>query len=135
MRALRALAATGAVAMCAFFAIGIRQATSVNAVNALLGTGHGLSSAQQRSAASELKSAKFGYPGQDVRILAAQVAIQERRYTRAESIAESINRAEPENLQGWIQLAAAGLNVPDLHAAYRAKNEEIRLDPIDARPR
>jgi cytochrome c-type biogenesis protein CcmH/NrfG len=135
MPAFRVLAAALAAVVCAAFAIGIRQAISVNAVSALLATRHGLTPSQQRSAASELRSAAFGYPGEDVQILAAQVAIREHRYTRAKLIAESINRAEPDNLQGWIVLAAAGLNIPNRRAALRAKDEEIRLDPIDARPR
>jgi hypothetical protein len=135
MRAFRLLALAVAAVVCAGFVIGIRQAISVNRLGALPGTGHGLTPAQQRSAASELRSAAFGYPGEDVQILAAQVAMKEHRYTRAKSIAESINGAEPDNLQGWIQLAAAALNIPDRRAALRAKDEEIRLDPIDARPR
>jgi hypothetical protein len=124
-----------AAVICAAFAIGIRQAVNVNAVNSLLGTGHGLTPAQQQSAASDLSSATFGYPGQDAQILAAQVAMREHRYTHAKSIAQSINRAEPDNLQGWVALAAAGIVIPDRRALLQAKREEIRLDPLDARPR
>jgi predicted Zn-dependent protease len=134
MRAPSVLAAIVALIVCAAFVIGIRQAASINRLNTLVDAGHGLTRAQQRSAASELRSAAFGYPGEDVQVLKAQVALLEHRYRQAERIAESINRSEPDNLQGWIMLAAAGLNNHDRSAAVRAKAEEIRLDPIDARP-
>jgi hypothetical protein len=133
MRAFRVLAVVVAVLIAADFAIGIRQAISVNALTALLGTGHALTPAQQRSAASNLSSAAFAYPGQDAQVLSAQVAMREHHYVHAKSIAESINRAEPDNLQGWVVLAAAGLLIPDRAAALQAKREEILLDPIDAR--
>ncbi len=133
MRAFRVLAAVLAALIAAGFAIGIRQAHSVNAVTSLLGSGKALTPAQQRSAASDLSSAKFAYPGQDVQILAASVALNEHRYAYALSLARSINRAEPDNLQGWITLAAAALNSGDRRDALRARQEEIRLDPIDAR--
>jgi hypothetical protein len=134
MCSLRALAVALAAVICAAFAVGVRQASDSNALSALLATGRALTPTQQRSAASDLSSATFGYPGQDVKILAAQVAMREHRYTQALSIAQSINRAEPDNLQGWVALAAAGIVVPDRRALARAKTEEIRLDPIDARP-
>jgi hypothetical protein len=132
MRPRRLLAAALAAVVCAAFAIGIRQAISVNALSALLATGHELTPTQRRSAASDLSSAAFGYPGQDTQILAAELAMREHHYTHARSIARSINRTEPDNLQGWEALAAAGLVIPDHRALLRAEAEEARLDPVDA---
>jgi cytochrome c-type biogenesis protein CcmH/NrfG len=51
------------------------------------------------------------------------------------SIARGVTRAEPDNVRGWAVLAAAGIVARDRDAVLRAKREEIRLDPIDARPR
>lgn len=130
----RVLVGALAVVLCAAFTIGIRQAHSSNAISAMLATGHPLTSTQQRSAASDLGSARFGYPGQDVQILAAQLALREHHFARAESISRAITRAEPDNLQGWVLLAAAGLVRSDRAALLRAKREEIRIDPIDVRP-
>jgi formate-dependent phosphoribosylglycinamide formyltransferase (GAR transformylase) len=135
MRSFRVVAVAVAAVMCAGFAIGVRQARGSSEVTALLATGHGLTPSQQRSAASDLSSAALGYPGQDVRILAASVALRERRFAYAMSIARSINRAEPDNLQGWVVLAAAGILTGDRRAEVHAKRELIRLDPIDARSR
>jgi hypothetical protein len=135
MSAFRVLGAVLAAVICAAFAVGVRQARDSNALVALLATGRALTPAQQRSAASDLSSAAFGYPGQDIHILAAQVAMREHRYLDAKAIAQSINRAEPDNLPGWVALAAPGLVIPDRSILLRAKDEEIRLDPMDARPR
>jgi cytochrome c-type biogenesis protein CcmH/NrfG len=132
MRALRPLVAAVAVVVCAAFVIGIRQARDSGAVTALVSTGARLTPAQQRTAASDLSSATFAYPGQDVPILSVQVALREHRFARALSIARTITHSEPDNLQGWISLAAAGLVAPDVPAAKHARQEEIRLDPIDA---
>jgi cytochrome c-type biogenesis protein CcmH/NrfG len=133
MRWLRFGAGTVALLVCAGFAIGVRQAVSSSKVSALVASGHRLTPSQQRSAASELSAAAFGYPGQETDILAASVALREHRYARAMSLARSITRAEPDNLQGWLVLAAAGLLSGDQRAALQARQEEIRLDPIDAR--
>lgn len=134
MRAFRVLAAALAAVICAAFAVGIRQASSVNALDALLQTRDGPTPAQHRAAASDLRSAAFGYPGQDVHILAARAALWEHRYTHAKAMAQSITRLEPDNLQAWVLIAVAGLVIPDRRAVVQAKNEEIRLDPLDARP-
>jgi predicted Zn-dependent protease len=124
-----------ATVICAGFAIGIWQAQYSGTVGGLLAKGARLTPAQQRTAASDLRSAAFAYPGQDVSILAAQVALRERHFARAMSIARAVTRAEPDNVRGWAVLAAAGIVARDRDAVLRAKREEIRLDPIDARPR
>lgn len=135
MRSLRILVVALAAVICAAFAIAVRQARSSSDLTVLLATGNVLTPSWQRSAASDLSSAAFDYPGQDVRILAVQVALREHRFVYAMSIARSITRAEPDNLQGWVMLAAVGILSGDRRAALLAKREEIRLDPIDARPR
>lgn len=133
MSALRLLVVAMAAVLCAGFVIGIRQAQYSNSLTALLATGARLTPTQQRAAASDLRSAAFAYPGQDVPILAAQVALRERHFARGLSIARTITRAEPDNLQGWLVFAAAGIVSGDQRAALQARQEEIRLDPIDAR--
>jgi hypothetical protein len=130
----RVLVGVLAVVLCAAFIVGVRQAHSSNALNAMLATGDPLTPTQQRSAASDLSSARFGYPGQDVQILAAQLALREHHFARAELISLAITRAEPDNLQGWLVLAAAALIRSDRATLLRAKREEIRLDPVDVRP-
>jgi predicted Zn-dependent protease len=133
MRATRVVAVVLAAVICAAFAIGVRQARRSSDLTAVLATGHELTASKERSAASDLKAAAFGYPGQDVQILAAQVALRERRFAHAMSIARSITRAEPQNPQGWAVLAAVGILAGDLSVAEHAKREEIGLDPLSAR--
>jgi cytochrome c-type biogenesis protein CcmH/NrfG len=135
MRPFRVVAVALAAIMCAGFAIAVRQARSSSDVSALLAKGHPLTSSEQRAAASDLSSAAFGYPGQDARILAAQVALREQRFGRALALARSGTRAEPKNIQGWAVIAAVGILSGDRSVAIRAKREEIRLDPVDAHPR
>jgi predicted Zn-dependent protease len=135
MRSVRVAVVALAAFICAGFAIGIRQAGSTNELNAMLASGRGLTPSQQRSAASDLSSAAFGYPGQEVRILAGSVALREGRIAHASSIARSVNRAEPDNLQGWVLLTAVAIHTGDRRAALDARRELIRLDPIDARSR
>jgi cytochrome c-type biogenesis protein CcmH/NrfG len=124
-----------AAGICAAFAIGVLQARSSSDLTALLATGHALTPSQQRSAASDLSSAAFGYPGQEVQILAGSVALREHRLAYAMSIARSVNRAEPDDLRGWVLLAAVGILAGDRRASLDATRELIRLDPVDARPR
>lgn len=130
VRVARLLVAAIAAVVCAAFVIGIRQVQYSNAVTALLAPGTRLTPTQQRAAASDLRSAAFAYPGEDVPILKVQVALNEDHFARALSIARAITAAEPDNIQGWVWFAGAADFARDLPAQHHARQEEIRLDPL-----
>jgi hypothetical protein len=133
MRPGRLVASAIAVLICIGFLVGARQAHEAAGLTAVIVKGELSSHSQQTSAASMLRAARFGYPGQDVPILAARVALVEHRYSHAAAIARGVTRAEPDNLEGWILLAGALLGDRDQRGLRHVQEGIARLDPVDAR--
>ncbi len=129
MRALRSALLLVAVAACAWFVVGARQAHEVdqatNAVSAANPT-----AAQLDAAAAQLRSASFLNPDRTVDILKARVAIRQHRLPRARAILAAVTRAEPQNLEAWIWFTGANLGRP---AGKLGRAEITALDPMDAR--
>jgi hypothetical protein len=129
MRVLRPALLLVAVAACAWFVVGAREAHEVDqATNVVEAGAH--TPAQLRSADSELRSAAFLNPDREVDILRGRVAIDEHRLSQARQILAGVVDAEPENLNGWIWFTGANLGRP---AAREGTAHLARLDPQDAR--
>lgn len=138
MRIARVLLAVLALAVCAWFAVGIRQAHQSDAAAAIVGAAGGQSAADLARAQRLIDSADFLYPGQDIANLRAEQLLEQRRYDRAAPVIASIVRAEPQNLQGWIDVAKLLILAPRVArgtglTAAQARAQVVRLDPVDAR--
>jgi hypothetical protein len=130
VRIAQAALAVAAVVVAAWFLIGLRQAHEVDQATNIIAQGYGTSPAQRAQAASLLSSASFLYPGQDVPILKARLAIQDKNLAVAQRILGGVTRTEPLNLQGWIWLTGSLLANPK--ASHVAAAHIVKLDPIDA---
>lgn len=138
MRIARVLLALLALAACAWFAIGVRQAHQTDAAAAIVGAGGGRSAADLARAQTLIDSAGFLYPGQDIPKLRAQQLLEQRHYARAAPVIAAIVRAEPQNLQGWIDVAQLLILAPRIArgtglSARQARAQLVRLDPVDIR--
>lgn len=121
-RGVRAGAVVVAVAIAAWFGIGVLQARDTSRATAGL-SGARLTPAQARRTASLLHDAGFLNPDRQVDVLRAQLYLNQGNERAARSLLIRVVRAEPDNLGAWISLARA--SVHDVRwfyaAAYRIR--------------
>ena len=99
-----------AVAACAWFVVGIRQAQEIQRASAILSRASTVTPAEARTVSSLLSSAAFLDPDREVNLLRGQLALERGRPSRAQQIIEHVTRAEPQNLAAWLALAQAATN-------------------------
>ncbi len=107
---IRVLSIAGALVVCAWFALGIRQAHDTAQANTILSNSSSLSVGQAEHVDSLLHSAGFLNPDRQVSVLRAQVALQRGDHKMAQAILQGVVRAEPQNAQAWLALARAATN-------------------------
>ena len=95
-----------ALVVCAWFALGARQAVNTNRAAALIGSGS-LPASQARHADSLLSAASTLNPDLTPDILRGQLALQRGEHSTALTDLESVTRREPLNLAAWSALAYA----------------------------
>lgn len=122
-----------AVVACAWFVLGIRQASEISRATSIISRPGRPTAAQLREATSLLGSARLLNPDAEVNILRGRVAIEELAFPRARRILEGVVRDEPLNLEAWIWLGGASLT--DRQEAQFAYSHWAQLDPIDTRHR
>ena len=116
-----------AVALCAWFVLGIRQADDVTrATNAIEGS-RVLTVTQLHTIDSWLQAARTFNPDAEIDILRGRAAIKAGRIGLAQRILAGVSRDEPMNLEGWIWLAGSALGDPS--RARRAVAQIDKLDP------
>lgn len=103
---MRGLGLLVAVAVCAWFAVGIRQAHDTSKATSIVFGANHLSAAQAAHAALLLRAAGFLNPDSEVDLLRAQLARDQNERHRAERLVAGVLRSEPLNLRAWISLAA-----------------------------
>lgn len=123
---IRGLLLLVALAACAWFAIGIRQAHDAARASAIVPSSPPLSATLANRALSSLHAASFLNPDTQVDLLRAQVAIDRGERTQAESIVLGVVRKEPMNAQAWFLLATFPTNRA---TTDRALAEVARLVP------
>jgi hypothetical protein len=111
-RLVRIVAAAVAVAACAWFAVGVRQAHDSDLATTLINSPAPLGAARADRAASLLHAAQQLNPDHAVDLLRVQLALREGDRERARAIALSVTRAEPQNLQAWLAYGSASSNDP-----------------------
>jgi predicted Zn-dependent protease len=103
----RAAAVSLAVVVCAWFALGIRQADDTNTAASIVGGASTLSAQQGAHADSVLRAAGTLNPDSQVDLLRGAVALREHQQQRAARILESVVAREPMNVEAWALLAQA----------------------------
>lgn len=106
-RLLRAGLVLLAIAACAWYLVGIRQAHDTAAATALLGRGTPLTAQEAAHADALLRAAAQLNPDQQVAILRAQVAYGRGDRRRAEQLLAPVVRDEPQNVVAWLWVARA----------------------------
>lgn len=122
---VRVLAGFGAALICAWFALGIRQANDLSRATAIVSASSRPSPEQAQRAASLLHSAGSMNPDRMVDILRAQVDIAEGRLQPARSTLLRVVAAEPENVLAWAALARAAVGAPRLFYAAAIHVREL----------
>jgi hypothetical protein len=115
---LRALLALLAVIVCAWFAIGVRQARDLDHATALLAAGPRISHRHAEQVASLLASARLLNPDRQVDVLRGQLADERGDRLAAERILRRVVAAEPMNAVAWVQLARSATNAATLRLAF-----------------
>jgi predicted Zn-dependent protease len=101
-----------ATIVCAWFAIGIRQAHDTVKASSILSEGTPLDAGQAAHVAALLRGAKLLNPDEQVEVLRGELAVRGNDLAVARNILREVVRAEPMNLQAWVWLAKASSNDP-----------------------
>jgi len=101
-----------AAIVCAWFAIGIRQAHDTAKASSILSAGAPLNASQAAHVTALLRGAKLLNPDEQVAVLRGELAIRRNDLAAARNILRAVARAEPMNLQAWVWLAKASSNDP-----------------------
>jgi hypothetical protein len=114
----RALLALLSIAVCAWFALGIRQAHDVDRATTLLSAGSRIDSRGGTQIASLLHSAQWLNPDRQVDMLRAQLDDERGARAAAERILRGVVAAEPMNAQAWALVAQSASNGATLRLAF-----------------
>ena len=101
-RLARALGLIIAVVICAWCAVGIRQADDTAAATGIITGSSPLHPAQVRQAQSLLDAAAQLNPDRSVDLLRAQLAQRQGHLAQARAIALGVARSEPQNTNAWL---------------------------------
>jgi hypothetical protein len=104
--------AAAAALVCAWFAVGIRQAHDTAKATSILSAATPLNGVQAAHVAEFLRGARLLNPDQQVELLRGELAIRRNDLAAARRILGGVVRTEPMNVQGWIWLAKASSNNP-----------------------
>lgn len=129
MRPARLLALLAALAGAAWFVLGARQTAALTAAQALIvpgghSVGHRpLTPVQEIRARGLIDRGSLLYPGEQPRILRADLAVDESRPAQARAVLAPGLRAHPDDLELWVALAGASYDSP---ADFRRALDAVR---------
>ena len=132
-RTVRTFGVAVAVVACAWFALGIRQATSLTQAEAIIGAKQHVTAAQGRAATALLNHASTLNPDRQVDIDRVHVLLERNHVAQARRLANALTRAEPQNIEVWLWLAHAEGGDPQRY--YAALVRARRLEPLVPAPR
>lgn len=107
-KAVRGLSVAGAIVVCAWFAVGIRQVHDTSAATAILSGGGHLSPATAARASSLLGDAASLNPDRQIGLLRAKLAAERGQRPLAQRLALRVAQAEPANPQAWLLVSFVG---------------------------
>jgi predicted Zn-dependent protease len=115
-----------ALVVCAWFAIGVRQAHDLNQATAIVDQSNQPTKAQIAHAGSLLNAAAFLNPDSEVKLVRAELELGDSDIAQGRRIVEGVVREEPQNLEAWYLLAqdAGGRKL-----LFRALAQINKLDP------
>jgi predicted Zn-dependent protease len=118
-----------ALVVCAWFALGARQAIDTSRASATVSGSSKLSSAQARHMLALLDDAGTLNPDRNVDILRGEALQASGNPQAARRVLTAVTREEPENLEAWVGLAkASGSNATLLfNDLRRVRQLEPRL--------
>lgn len=123
-----------ALTVCAWFALGARQAHYQNRATALIDRAGTPAPAQTAEILKLLDDAGTLNPDRNVDLLRAQAYTRGGDQAAAERIGESVVRAEPQNIDGWVVLrVAARVRDPNVSRLAQARIDEL-APPVSAAP-
>jgi hypothetical protein len=105
-------AAAVAGIVCAWFAVGVRQAHDTARAGSVLSGATPLNPVQGERVAALLREARLLNPDQQVGVLRGELAIRRHDLGAARAILGEVVHAEPMNVQAWVWLAKASSNDP-----------------------
>ena len=114
---VRVACAAAALLICAWFAVGIRQAHDTDRATALLDDHAKVAPSQGAEIRSALDGADTLNPDRTVDILRAQLWLASGQHRPAQRRLESVIRSEPENIKAWLLLAASAGGDESLYVA------------------
>jgi predicted Zn-dependent protease len=117
-----------ALVVCAWFALGARQAVNTSRASSIISGAGRMSSAEVHKAFTFLDDAGTLNPDRQVDILRGRAFLARRNAQAARRVLTAVTRAEPQNVEAWLWLArASGTN-----AALLADSlERVRaLEPL-----
>jgi len=126
-RLLTVLATVSGLVVCAWFALGIRQATDQSRAQAIIAAGPP-SPAEARRARQLLNSAGTLNPDRQIDLDRSALLNQTGRRLAARRIALGVARAEPQNLAAWLAVGATVGDNRRLGLAIIA--HVLELDPL-----
>jgi predicted Zn-dependent protease len=127
---LRAMLVASAVVVCAWFALGVRQAIDLTQATALLSNGNRIAPRAAAQVRSRLDAARLLNPDRNVEILRAQLYDELGERRRASGLMREVVAAEPLNVQAWGWLAKSAVDPHTLGLALKKITELI--PPIHA---
>ena len=105
VRVTSLICAAVALVVCAWFAIGARQAIDTQRASAIVARGTTATAREERDVASLVRGARFLNPDRQPDVLLGQIEVEHHDYAQARRVLEPVIRSEPENLQAWLFLA------------------------------
>jgi Flp pilus assembly protein TadD len=128
MRVARVVALASAVLICAWFALGARQAHETAAATSLLSGNGSLNAQQIAHARSLVDGASLLNPDIEPKLLSSKLAIKRHEFARAVEIARAATREEPQNVATWLAVAVAAFDSGRPDGA--AVGAMVKLDPL-----
>lgn len=122
----RVTATAFALLLCAWFALGVRQAHDTVRAAAIVSSNRSLSAAEGARADSLLSAAGALNPDSQVDLLRGQVAMLRHDLPGAARVFETVVRREPQNVLAWLWLAKTAYGKPVL---VQYLDRIKRLDP------
>jgi len=127
MRAARWICAALALVVCAWFALGIRQAVNTSRASAIANQGSYLTAAQVRRVSSLADSARLLNPDKEPDVLLGQAEVEHGDFQRARRVLQRVTRSEPRNIEAWVWITKASGSDPVLF--YAALIHVRELEP------
>jgi predicted Zn-dependent protease len=122
---VRIAGAVAALAVAAWFGLGVYQAHNADAAREAIGRLPDPTAAQTERIRAELDRAATLNPDRGITLLRARAAFQQPDLPRAYRLIQQVTRAEPDNIEAWALLAFATVN-HHADALNRAAEAQVR---------